>query len=152
MNSFKKLLVLLIPIAFFACKKTEIDQAAADKATIQNYIRDNSLTADSTSSGLYYVIADSGVGANPVATSNVLVFYKGYFTSGVIFDQNPSGLPLNFSLTSVIRGWTQGIPLIRKGGKIKLLIPSALGYGIAGNAGIPGNTVLIFDVELVNFQ
>ena len=55
-------------------------------------------------------------------------------------------------LNQVIPAWTQGIPLIKKGGKIKLLVPSALGYGSAGSGKVPGNTVIIFDVELVNFQ
>jgi FKBP-type peptidyl-prolyl cis-trans isomerase FkpA len=152
MKYSKKLFLLLIPVAIFACKKTDVDQAKVDREIIRKYISDSSLVADSTASGLFYVIADSGIGANPVSTSSVLVYYKGYFTDGTIFDQNPAGLPKTFLLNGVIAGWTEGVPKIRKGGKIKLLIPSALGYGSAGFGGVPGNTVLIFDIELVNFQ
>ncbi|MFN8297144.1 MAG: FKBP-type peptidyl-prolyl cis-trans isomerase [Chitinophagales bacterium] len=152
MNYLKKLTLLLIPFVIFACKKSDVDQAKVDREIIRKYIADSSLVADSTASGLFYVIADSGIGANPVSTSSVLVYYKGYFTDGTIFDQNPAGLPKTFLLNGVIPGWTEGVPKIRKGGKIKLLIPSALGYGSNGYGGVPGNTVLIFDIELVNFQ
>ena len=152
MNILKKLTLLLIPVVLFACKKTDADQAKIDRETIRKYIADSSLLADSTSSGLFYVIADSGIGANPVSTSSVLVYYNGYFTNGTSFDQNPPGLPRTFVLNAVIPGWTEGVPKIRKGGKIKLLVPSALGYGSQGYGGVPGNTVIIFDIELVNFQ
>ncbi|MFN8259760.1 MAG: FKBP-type peptidyl-prolyl cis-trans isomerase [Chitinophagales bacterium] len=152
MNRLSKLIVLLLPIAFFACKKTAVDQAKIDREIIQKYIRDNSLVADSTASGLYYVIADSGVGANPSATSVVLVYYTGKLTTGVQFDANEPGRPLDFSLQGVIKGWQEGIPLIKKGGKIKLLIPSALGYGATATGSIPANSVLIFDIKLDNFR
>lgn len=154
MNTLKKVIVLLVPIAFFACTKSAVNQAKIDKEIIRKYIADSSLVADSTTSGLYYVIADSGTGARPNSSSIVNVFYKGYYTSGVVFDKNEPGLPRQFSLVSVIPGWTEGVPLIKNGGKIKLLIPSALGYGPSGNvaAGIPENAVLIFDIELVNFR
>lgn len=152
MNILKKLTLLLIPVVLFACKKTDADQAKIDRETIRKYIADSSLVADSTASGLFYVIADSGIGANPVSTSSVLVYYNGYFTDGVSFDSNPAGLPRTFVLNAVIPAWTEGVPKIRKGGKIKLLVPSSLGYGSQGYGGVPGNTVIIFDIELVNFQ
>ena len=153
----KKLILLICllisgTVALISCKKTStVDQAKIDKEIIQQYIRDNSLTADSLSSGLYYAITDSGVGTAPNVNSYVTVYYKGYYTNGVIFDQTVS-TTASFLLNKVIQGWKEGIPLIKKGGKIKLLIPSALGYGVNGFASVPGNTVLIFDVELVNFQ
>lgn len=150
------LLLLLIPIAFFACKKDKTvsaeEQAKIDKAVILKYLADNSLVADSTASGLYYVIADSGIGPNPTSNSLVKVYYKGYLTNGVTFDENPAGLPRDFLLNGVIKGWTEGVPLIKKGGMIKLLIPSALGYGATEQASIPASSVLIFDIKLDSFQ
>lgn len=153
MNKIKSLLVLLVPIAFFACKKTEVDQAKIDREIIRQYIRDNGITnADSTTSGLFYAITDSGVGASPNINSNIWVYYKGYLTDGSIFDQNEAGTPKPFLLNQMIYGWIEGVPLIKKGGKIKLIIPSALGYGSTGRSSIPGNAVLIFDIQLDNFQ
>lgn len=148
----KKLLLLLlaIPVLIFSCKKSESDQPRIDREIIRKYIADSNLVADSTASGLFYVISDSGSVKRPNSASYVTVNYKGYFTSGVVFDQT-SGTPFSTLLTSVIAGWTEGIPLIQKGGKIKLLIPSALGYGDKDYGTIPANSVLIFDIELLDF-
>jgi FKBP-type peptidyl-prolyl cis-trans isomerase FkpA len=153
----KKILFLLfIPLFIFSCKKddtvTAEEQAAIDKGIIQKYIKDHSLIADSTTSGLYYVIADSGIGTTyPNLNSYLYVYYKGYLTDGSIFDQNTAGQPLQIFLNQTIAGWKEGIPKIKKKGKIKLLIPSALGYGSTVQTDIPANSVLIFDVELDNF-
>lgn len=148
----KKIIVLLfVSVAILSCKKTSVDQAKVDRDIIRKYISDSSLVADSTNTGLFYVISDPGSGTQPNSSSYVSVNYKGYLVNGTIFDQT-SGTPVSFFLTSVIAGWTQGIPLIKKGGKIKLLIPSALGYGSKTVGSIPANSVLIFDVELVNVQ
>ncbi|MCB0506814.1 MAG: FKBP-type peptidyl-prolyl cis-trans isomerase [Chitinophagales bacterium] len=141
----------IIVLLAFACKKEKTDQAAIDKAILLQYIADSSLTVDSSTSGLYYSIADTGTGLSPNSSSYVTVHYKGYFTNGTIFDQS-SGTPIKGFLTSFIAGWQEGLPKIKKGGKIKLLIPSALAYGENGNSAIPGNTVLIFDVELLNVE
>jgi FKBP-type peptidyl-prolyl cis-trans isomerase FkpA len=144
------LLLLFILPFLFSCKKTTVDQAAIDHAAILKYIADKGLVADSLSSGLYYVIADSGTGNSPNTSSYITVNYKGYYTNDVIFDQT-TGTTASFILGKVIEGWKQGIPLIKKGGKIKLLVPSALGYGTAGLGSVPPNSVLIFDVELIDF-
>lgn len=147
-----KLFLLLLPFIAFACKKESVDQAAIDREIIRKYIADNSINADSTESGLFYSISDSGTAPNPTATSAVLVYYKGYFTDGVRFDSNDPGLPREFSLAGVIKGWQEGIPKIGKNGKIKLMIPSALGYGASEFGSIPANSVLIFDIELDSFR
>ncbi len=150
----KLLLLFFIPIALYSCKKTEFDaakQAATDKAIILQYLRDSSLVADSSSTGLYYVISDTGTVNHPASTSFVTMYYKGYLTNGTIFDQTAGTTYKSFA-NRMIAGMTEGIQLIGKGGKIKLLIPSALGYGNADAGSIPANSVLIFDIELVNFQ
>jgi len=129
------------------------DHSAADKVTIEKYLADNNLTAQakSTSSGLYYIIEKPGGAAHPKYNSTVKAFYRGYLTDGKTFDQT-SGKALTFSLSGVIAGWQEGLQLIGVNGKIKLLIPSALGYGSnPPSADIPANSVLIFDIELVEF-
>ena len=91
--------------------------------------------ASSTSSGLYYVIEVEGTGTQPTAASTVNVDYRGYLTDGTVFDQTATGT--TFNLGDVIKGWQEGIPLFKEGGKGKLLIPSALAYGTAAKQNIP---------------
>lgn len=118
---------------------------------ILDYISRNNLDATRSNSGLYYVIENEGTGDRPTASSNVRVAYKGYFTNGNVFDQSgPDGI--SFPLTNVIPGWTEGIQYFREGGNGILLVPSQLGYGSRGVNGIPGNTVLIFDVNLIRIN
>ncbi|MCU0346785.1 MAG: FKBP-type peptidyl-prolyl cis-trans isomerase [Saprospiraceae bacterium] len=126
------------------------EQLKTDIKKIEDYLADNNLTAQSTASGLHYIIEEEGTGGHPSATSEVTVNYKGYFLDGGVFDQT-NGTPITFSLQNVIEGWTEGIPLFKKGGKGKLFIPSALAYGNSGQGSIPGRTVIAFDVELVDF-
>ena len=75
------------------------------------------------------------------------VAYKGYFTNCEVFDESTSGI--TFNLQQVIEGWTLGIPYFKEGGSGKLLLPSALAYGKKGTSGIPENSVLIFDIDLI---
>ena len=145
----KRILVLsILVLAFFSCKKKPAtDQAVVDRQIITNYISSHGLTAQSNSDGLYYVISTQGTGTKPTASSTVTVLYNGYYTDGSVFDRS-SSTGLTCSLSSVIRGWQEGIPLFNVGGKGKLLVPSALAYGPKGNGTIGPNTVLIFDIEL----
>ncbi|MDW5288528.1 FKBP-type peptidyl-prolyl cis-trans isomerase [Formosa sp. PL04] len=126
-----------------------VDYDAENKQEIIDYIDDNNLDAQSTDSGLYYVIDEQGTGEKPTGTSQVTVNYKGYYTDGEVFDESTT--EVSFYLDSVIEGWTEGLQLFNEGGSGKLLIPSALAYGKYGIAGaIPGGAVLIFDVELIS--
>ena len=140
--------LLLIPFCLTGCKK---DQSKIDDQAIQKYINDHHLTATAEPNGLYFVSTTAGTGGNPNDTSLVTVLYKGYLTDGTVFAQLTT-TPQTFSLSGVIAGWREGIPLMKKGGVATLLIPSALGYGGQVQNGIPANSVLIFDVDLVNFQ
>lgn len=145
-------LPILILISLSSCKKeSKVDQAAADKKILLDYIAKDSLVVDSTASGLYYSIIDSGSTVTPHLNSYLTIHYKGYYTSNAIFEQT-SGEPVKGFLKQFIAGWQEGVPKIKKGGKIKLLIPSALAYGKNGAGSIPANTVLIFIVELINVE
>ena len=141
--------LLLIAFALSSCaKKKAEEQAALDESIIQQYISDNNLSATATGSGLYYVIDTQGNGAGCTSNSSVKVAYSGYFTDGDVFDESaPEGIV--FSLQGVIQGWTEGIPYFKEGGTGKLLLPSALAYGKNGSGSIPPNSVLIFDIELI---
>ena len=120
--------------------------------TIDQYLADNNLQADTTASGLRYIVETEGSEAKPTTCNSVFVQYRGYLPDGSQFDSS-GGEFTTFSLQSVILGWQEGIPLFGRGGKGTLLIPSYLAYGENPPAGsiIPGNSVLLFDIELEDF-
>ena len=126
-------------------------QAATDDSVIQAYIKKHHIPAVKHPSGLYYQIINPGNGRAATETSTVQVNYEGKLPDETIFDQT-NGHPATLPLNGVIPGWTKGIPLIKTGGKILLLIPSALGYGQQASGPIPANSVLIFNVELLAVQ
>lgn len=142
------ILVLLIVLPACAKRKAK-KQAEEDDQIIQEYIATNNLNATKTESGLYVVIENQGTGAGCSGFSDVTVSYSGYFTNGSVFDESDAQ-GITFNLANVIQGWHEGIPYFKEGGNGKLLIPSALGYGRSGTGGIPPNSVLIFDVVLLD--
>ncbi len=104
-----------------------------------------------TASGLQYMVVKEGTGANPKATDTVKVHYKGTLVNGKIFDSSyERNAPAEFPLSRVIKGWTEGISYMKVGGKTTLYIPSSLAYGPNGRPSIPGNSALIFEVELLD--
>ena len=105
-----------------------------------------------TKSGLLYKIENAGKGEVIKATDTVKVHYTGKLPNGKVFDSSVErGQPVEFQLNQVIPGWTEGLQLVKKGGKIQLVIPPALGYGKQGaGASIPPNSTLIFDVEVLD--
>lgn len=146
------LFFLLFSLLASSCKKNKkVSQAEVDEDIITKYIATNNLDAKATGSGLYYVISVVGTGSQPNSSSNVTVKYKGTLTDGTVFDQSASA-GATFNLSGVIKGWQEGIPLFKKGGKGILLIPSALGYGDQATGKIPAASVLIFDVELLDVK
>ena len=126
-----------------------IDYTELNEKQITDYLAANNLAAQRTETGLYYSIENPGDGEQPTATSNVTVAYKGYYLNGTIFDQNPED-GITIGLNRVIRGWSEGIPYFKEGGNGTLYIPSHLGYGSYDTNGIPGGSVLIFDIKLLS--
>ncbi len=149
------LLICLLTIVFSSCKKSTATFNAAQQATIddgliQSYISANHITATRDPSGVYYQIITPGTGAYPTASSNVNVNYTGKLLDGSVFAPTAN---LSSSLTALIQGWQIGIPHINAGGRILLIIPSALGYGNSSpGAGIPANAVLVFTIDLLGFS
>lgn len=124
------------------------DYTAENDKEITDYLTKNNLTATKSSTGLYYIITEPGTGAKPTASTKVTVAYKGYFTNGNVFDKSGAE-GITFSLSEVIKGWTEGITYFKEGGSGVLLIPSHLGYGSYARPGIPAGSVLLFDVKLI---
>jgi len=106
---------------------------------------------NTTASGLQYTVVEEGTGNTPQATDVVTVHYKGTLIDGTVFDSSiDRGEPISFPLNRVIPGWTEGLQLMKEGGKSTFYIPYELGYGDRG-AGqvIPPYSALIFEVELI---
>lgn len=107
-----------------------------------------------TASGLQYKILREGTGKSPVDSNSVTVQYRGRLVNGTVFDESyKTGSPATFKLTQVIRGWTEGLKLLKEGGKCELYIPSNLAWGDqkAGEL-IPSGSTVIFEVELISVQ
>lgn len=107
-----------------------------------------------TASGLQYEVLNSGDGdKHPSASDSVNVHYHGTLTDGSIFDSSVErGEPISFPLNRVIKGWTEGVQLMKKGDKFRFYIPADLGYGNRSAGKIPPGSVLIFDVELLAIE
>jgi FKBP-type peptidyl-prolyl cis-trans isomerase len=131
------------------CKKnTEANFLAYPKVAVEFS------NAKTTASGLKYIVLQEGTGASPIASSNVKVHYTGMLLDGKIFDSSVQrGEPISFGLNQVIKGWTEGVQLMKEGAKYKFYIPSYLAYGEQGAGGvIPPNSDLIFEVELLKIN
>lgn len=163
----KKLLaVSIVALLLLNCKKSDdnpgdrqctydpcaVKAPASEIQTVQDYLTANSITATQHCSGMFYKIETVGTGDTANACSYVTVKYIGKLTNGTIFDQKTGVDTYSNYLAYLIRGWLNGIPYIKVGGKIHLYIPPSLGYGNQANGSIPANSILIFEVELVAVQ
>lgn len=128
-------------------------QAAIDQQKIEAYVTANKLKTQVTSTGLHYYIYEEGKGEKPSPYAVATVNYKGNFLDGTEFyNTNKKGESEKFQLNKVIKGWMQGLPLLNKGSKAILIIPSHLAYGVEGrNKEILPHSVLVFDVHLIDF-
>ncbi len=132
-------------------KQTEVADDNAKKG--KEFLEKNKSAAgvQSTASGLQYIVEKDGTGAMPSKEDTVKVHYKGTLTNGEQFDSSyDRGQPAEFPVGGVIPGWTEALQLMKVGGKAKLFIPPELAYGPSGRPGIPPNSVLIFEVELMD--
>lgn len=123
----------------------------SEQAEIVNYAAANGINATAHSTGLYYQITSTGSGPSPTANSRVFIKYTGKLMNGTVFDDQTSA-PVSYGLNGMIQGFQVGLPLIQKGGKIKLIVPSSMAYGCQGFGAVPGNAILFFDVELTDVQ
>ena len=161
-NSFFILAITIMSVSFSSCAKSIAEATstcvsnttgiptAAEIASLQNYLTSHAITATQHPGGFFYIIISHGSGATPNVNSGVTIKYTGTLENGDIFDQNLTGYTT--VLSQLILGFQRGLPLIQKGGAIKLFLPPSLGYGCNQAGSIPPGSNLIFTVELTNVQ
>jgi FKBP-type peptidyl-prolyl cis-trans isomerase FkpA len=156
---------LLISVVAISCLKSpeyncpytasDITAPTSEQAIVKAYLDTNHIAAVKHPSGFYYTIQNPGTGADSVELCHqIFLNYKGKLANGSVFDEGKEAF---FVLGALIEGWRKGIPLVRRGGKITLYIPPSLGYGSqpvenGGQVIIPANSMLIFDVELLDYK
>lgn len=134
-------------------KRTTEGKANLDKG--KTFLAENGKKTGikTTKSGLQYEVITEGKGVLPKDASVVSVNYKGTLIDGSEFDSSyKRGKPAEFPVNGVIPGWTEALKLMKVGSKYKLYVPSDLAYGEGGRPGIPPNSVLIFEVELLDIK
>ena len=139
-------------IFFTSCSKEDKGctpvKPEAEEAQILAFATLNGIDSLKRTNGIYYSVIDSGSGVRPSANSLVSVTYTGKLLNGAIFEK--SATTMEVDLRKVIEGWQIGIPIIKKGGKIKLILPSVYAYGCNGKKDIPANSVLYYEVNLID--
>jgi len=127
-------------------------QKVDGKKFMENFLKESGVKK--TESGLAYKVITEGTGATPKATDEVEVHYHGTLMDGTVFDSSVDRKEtVTFPLDRVIKGWTEGLQLMKEGGKTKFVIPSELAYGEMGAPPkIPGGATLVFDVELIKIK
>lgn len=117
----------------------------AEQTELQDFITRNNITAVKDPTGYFYNIITPGDNNKPTLCSNLSVRYTGTLTNGNIFDSGST----SFQLNTLIEGWKRALPKIGVGGKIMMYLPPTFAYGSRGVGSIPPNSILIFEVELL---
>lgn len=148
-------------------ERAQAEQLAIDDKIIEEYLVNNNLEAERTPEGVYYIVLQEGDGTFPEEGNNVFVNYTVRLLDGTLIDTSNEDLakdndmynpgrqygPLSFALgrPGIIQGWNIGIPNFSKGGSGYLIVPSSYAYGSRGSGSVAPNSVLIFDIEVVDF-
>ena len=123
----------------------------SEEATMQTYANSHGMAYTRHPSGVYYQIVSQGAGTAVTINSRVSVNYTGKLMDDTVFEQTST--PTTFyPVSGFILGWQYVLPFLNKGGSIRVLIPSSLAYGCVAIGNIPANSVLYFDVQVVDVQ
>lgn len=130
-------------------KQIALENAAKEKVFLASNIKQTGISQ--TKSGLQYQVLSAGTGKAPQAASKVLVNYEGRLLDGTVFDSSIArDQPVEFQVSQVIPGWSEGLQLMKEGAKYRFFIPAKLAYGEIGSGDAIGpNNTLIFEVELL---
>ena len=137
-------------LAMFQAKEEQAKARTAEAGSTALEAAAAEAGAVKTESGLVFLEVTAGEGESPSPSDQVKVHYEGRLLDGSVFDSSyKRGEPLEFALSGVIKGWVEGLQLMKAGSKAKLTIPSDLAYGEAGTGPIPPAATLVFDIELL---
>jgi len=128
-----------------------LKEITKEKEIIQSAIKEGKFDTTGSADMVYYKILQEGTGKQVTLNDTLVVRYKGSLMNGFIFDETKKE-PATFPLKRLIRGWQIGLPFCKQGGKIRLIIPSALAYSIRNLGVIPPNSILIFDIEVLEIK
>ena len=161
-NQMKSFFILTLAAGLLAGCGAKEDKATMEKNPVENPISGEAFLAQNakkegvitTASGLQYKVLKSGTGESPKRTDTVKVHNHGTLIDGTVFDSSVQrGQPISFPVNGVIPGWVEALQLMKVGDKWQLFIPARLAYGDQSpGAGIPPNSVLIFEVELLGIE
>jgi FKBP-type peptidyl-prolyl cis-trans isomerase FkpA len=148
------LLLIIVVVAFWGClPKHSADEIPNPDTVIESYLSARKLTAKRHTSGLYYSLDTlAGAGNKAVTKDTLILNYKGSLTDGTVFTQSAAGAPLKVEYSTLLPGLQVAVGLMRKGDKGNFYIPPSLGYGTLTTNGVPGNSVLIFYLELLDIR
>jgi FKBP-type peptidyl-prolyl cis-trans isomerase FkpA len=152
-NSFLTLILGFLLLFGAGCAKDKTcspNTVASEAGQIQTFATTNNIAAVPHNTGLYYEVLDPGTGTTASANSNIYITYSGELLDGTVFDSQANSALTGWPLNELIEGWRVGIPLIKEGGRIRLIVPSAMAYGCTGYGTIPPDAVLFFDITLVD--
>lgn len=153
MKRFLKFLILLVAAgALHACKTYSDEEKQAFGQAAKQYADKKGWKVIESESGLCVQTLREGTGTDVIQTGSIVtIHYKGSLKNGTVFDQTEPGKPLKASLKGLIGGFQEGLLGQKKGAKLRLIIPPHLGYGDQKQDKIPGNSMLIFDIEVADF-
>ena len=130
------------------CPENTTQAPAAEITNLRDYLTANSIVTKEDPRGFFYIVTDSVFGSKPTTCDNIRIAYKGTLLNGTVFDQSTSQV---FTLSNLIAGWQQALPLIGIGGSITIYLPPTLGYGSKASGSIPANSNLKFEIDLLGF-
>lgn len=146
------LLVCLLTAVLFGCKTYSEDQKTTFAETVKNLATKNGWKTTQSESGLCLEQLKLGDGDETIVRESIVTLkYKGSLTNGFVFDQTEPGKTMKANLKGLIGGFQEGLLGQKKGAKIRLIIPPNLGYGDQALEKIPANSILLFEIEIIDF-
>ena len=156
MKMLLAVIIIAMVVFYFFTQSKNSEQAQKNLTQGKTFLAENKTKEGviTTDSGLQYKVLHKGEGTvHPKASDTVKVHYHGTLIDGTVFDSSVDrGEPISFPLNRVIKGWTEGLQLMTVGDKFRFFIPANLAYGNRSTGKIGGNSVLIFDVELLGIN